>query len=212
MSQLEELAPDPLVAHRQSGVGLGDRGHARGSVLEPPGHVRERDHAEVCRSVRHLRRCTNAALNRFPRGFGNPSRRFRTDPDDVANALGGLPYGLDLLARLPRHSLGLLALFACRPGRFGFGALGRFGFGALGRFGFGALGRFGFGALGRFGFGVLGRFGFGALGRFGFGTFGRFGFGALGRFGFGALGRFGFGLGALDLLDDGLGLLVIQRL
>src|SRR5829696_7644769 len=46
MSQLKDLTPDRLIAHRQSRVGLGDRGHARGSVLDlhrhegsSPGHV-----------------------------------------------------------------------------------------------------------------------------------------------------------------------------
>src|SRR3954447_10111762 len=62
-------------------------------------------------------------------GLGNEARLpdsstpwcFRADPDDVANALCGLPHGLDPLALLARHGLGLLALLACRgPALFGF--------------------------------------------------------------------------------------------
>src|SRR4051812_12004085 len=74
------------------------------------------------------------ALNGLPSGFSYALRRFRADPDHVANALGGLPGGLDPLALLARYVLGLLALFPRRrPSLVSFGALGFFDFG-LGTF------------------------------------------------------------------------------
>ncbi len=64
LSQLEDLAPESLVAQRQSGVGLRDGCHTRGCVLYSPGHVGERECAEIGWPLGHLGRGADAALNR----------------------------------------------------------------------------------------------------------------------------------------------------